>query len=521
MNILQKKKVVQYRCNYQFLEIDLPVAVHAIYAALKALTSLQSNAQYLKIATKNNSNTFCKILEAKKYLLRVGITLEKLDTLSVIHVAGTKGKGSTCAYTEAILREHGFNTGFFSSPHLVTVRERIRINGQPINQMYFTEQFWAVYKKLEDTKEHECDMPMYFKFLTILMFNIFLDANVDVAIIEVGIGGEQDCTNIVRNPVCVGITSLALEHTSLLGNTIEAIAYQKSGIFKPKTFAFTVPQLPQAMSVLEKRAMEKDCTLHLVPPFQEYRWQNLSPILNITSSIQQQNASLAIQMAITWMAKSDKYSDSSYNILNNSKFYRNRNAQLSIATKQAQLPNIIDVDKIAVGLASCKWPGRMQILESSIGNFYLDGAHTFESIEHCISWFNDLTGKNRGKKFLIFNTSGTRDPTKLLVPLKTLHFYKAYFVPNFAGIKSVDDEANCLSIDEQRFKCEINFKTWGPDSIVANSVNEALQDIKKNSKQEVNYNNDEKYQILITGSLHLIGAALAVLDPNLTMRTQF
>nr|XP_012146435.1 PREDICTED: folylpolyglutamate synthase, mitochondrial-like isoform X4 [Megachile rotundata] len=486
MNILLKKKVVQYRCNYQFLEIDLPAAVHAIYAALKALTSLQSNAQYLKIATKNNSNTFCKILEAKKYLLRVGITLEKLDTLSVIHVAGTKGKGSTCAYTEAIL-----------------------------------QQFWAVYKKLEDTKEHECDMPMYFKFLTILMFNIFLDANVDVAIIEVGIGGEQDCTNIVRNPVCVGITSLALEHTSLLGNTIEAIAYQKSGIFKPKTFAFTVPQLPQAMSVLEERAMEKDCTLHLVPPFQEYRWQNLSPILNITNSIQQQNASLAIQMAITWMAKSDKYSDSSYNILNNSKFYRNRNAQLSIATKQAQLPNIIDVDKIAVGLASCKWPGRMQILESSIGNFYLDGAHTFESIEHCISWFNDLTGKNRGKKFLIFNTSGTRDPTKLLVPLKTLHFYKAYFVPNFAGIKSVDDEANCLSIDEQRFKCEINSKTWGPDSIVANSVNEALQDIKKNSKQEVNYNNDEKYQILITGSLHLIGAALAVLDPNLTMRTQF
>lgn len=176
--------------------------------------------------------------------------------MSVIHVAGTKGKGSSCAYTEAIVREHGFRTGFFSSPHLVTVRERIRINGQPISQLCFAEYFWEVYRKLEDTKKHESDMPAYFKFLTVLMFHIFLDLNVDVAIIEVGIGGLKDCTNVVRNPVCVGITSLALEHTSLLGNTLEDIAYQKAGIFKPKAVTFSVPQHPRAMSILEKRSIK-------------------------------------------------------------------------------------------------------------------------------------------------------------------------------------------------------------------------------------------------------------------------
>nr|XP_034194268.1 folylpolyglutamate synthase, mitochondrial-like isoform X2 [Osmia lignaria] len=488
-------------------------------AALKALCNLQSNAHYLKSAVKNNPNDFNKLSEIKKYLLRCDITSEKLDTLSVIHVTGTKGKGSTCAYTEAILREQGFSTGFFSSPHLITVRERIRINGQPISQTHFSQQFWKVYKKLEDMKEHEFDMPMYFKFLTVLMFNIFLDANVDVAIIEVGIGGEQDCTNIVRNPVCVGITSLGLEHTSLLGNTIEEIAYQKSGIFKPKTSAFTVPQLPRAMRVLEKRAVEKNCTLHLVPPFEEYRWENLSPILKITSNIQQQNASLAIQMATTWMTKTDKYSDILYNAENGNKFYNKykENTQLSTVIK----PNITFMDKIAVGISSCKWPGRMQILESSIANFFLDGAHTIESIECCISWFNDITSKSRGKRFLIFNTSGTRDSEKLLTPLKSLRFSKAYFVPNFAGIQSIDDETNCSSMDEQRHKCEINANIWGTDSLVKNSVKEVLQDIKKNFEKEVNRDNDEKYQILITGSLHLVGAALTILDRNLTMSSQF
>ncbi|XP_029039439.1 folylpolyglutamate synthase, mitochondrial-like isoform X2 [Osmia bicornis bicornis] len=436
-----------------------------------------------------------------------------------IYSAGTKGKGSTCAYTEAILREHNFSTGFFSSPHLVNVRERIRINGQPLSEICFSQHFWKVYKKLEDRKEHEFDMPTYFKFITILMFNVFLDANVDVAIIEVGIGGENDCTNIVRNTVCVGITSLALDHTSTLGNTIEDIAYQKSGIFKPKTTAFTVPQLPRAMCVLEKRAVEKNCMLDLVCPFEEYRWGNLSPILKITSNIQQQNASLAIQMATTWMTKTDKYSDILHNAENDNQFYNKykENTQLNRVIKS----NIIFMDKIAVGISSCKWPGRMQILETSIANFFLDGAHTIESSECCISWFNDVISKRRGKRFLIFNTSGTRDSEKLLVPLKSLHFYKAYFVPNFAGIKSIDDETNCSSMDEQRHKCEINANIWGTDSLVKNSVNEVFQDIKKNFEKEVNHNNDEKYQILITGSLHLVGAALTILDPNLTMSSQY
>ncbi|OAD61816.1 Folylpolyglutamate synthase, mitochondrial, partial [Eufriesea mexicana] len=478
--------------------------------AMRALCGLQSNSKYLKFAEKSHSKTSrsSKIC-TKKCLIRSGITLEMLDTLSVIHVAGTKGKGSTCAYLEAILREHGFKTGFFSSPHLVNVRERIRINGKPISETDFTHNFWKIYKKLEDTKEYESDMPAYFNFLTILMFNLFLYEHVDVAIVEVGIGGLYDCTNIIRNPVCVGITSLGLEHTSLLGNSLEDIAYQKSGIFKSNSIAFSVSQLPQVMEVLQKEANEKNCKLHIVPSFDEYKWENISPLFHIRHKVQQENASLAIQLAIKWiLSKTDRLPITSNNYINN-----------KICNKYEENTQItVSMDKIAIGLSSCKWPGRMQILNSSVGDFFLDGAHTIESIECCISWFNDVTNKSKGPRFLIFNTSGTRDPIKLLLPLKSLNFHKAYFVPNFAKIKSLYDEVNSSSIDEQKIKCEINSKIWGVNSVVANSVFEVLQDIKNNSESKTNC---ERNHILVTGSLHLIGAVLSILDPNLTMSTQF
>ncbi|XP_076161578.1 folylpolyglutamate synthase 1 isoform X1 [Ptiloglossa arizonensis] len=484
--------------------------------ALDKLQNLESNAKYLELAKKKNIN---RSIDMQKYLLRSDITLEKLDTLSVIHVAGTKGKGSTCAYVEAILREHGFKTGFFSSPHLVTVNERIRINGQPISKLDFAQYFSKIYKKLEETKEHEFDMPSYFKFLTLLMFDIFLDINVDVAIIEVGIGGLLDSTNVVRNPVCVGITSLALEHTSLLGNTIEDIAFQKSGIFKPNTLAFSVPQVPQAMHVLEKKAIQVACNLHVVPDFKEYKWKNLSPVLKIKNTIQQQNASLAIQIAIAWLiSNNNKCLPLVYNTINDNNFC-NKYKEYIQMMQQTQKSEIVSMDRIAMGLLSCKWPGRMHVVRNSIAEFFIDGAHTIESIECCINWFNDVSNNTgKGKRILIFNTSGCRDSIPLLTPLKSLNFYKAYFVPNFSGI---DNENDRYTRNQTKFKCEENLKIWGVGSVVANSVLEVLEEIKKDFKKELNCSNDQKFQVLVTGSLHLAGAVCSILDPNLTMNTEF
>ena len=124
-----------------------------------------------------------------------------MNDLSVIHVAGTKGKGSTCAFVEHVLRKCGTKTGLYSSPHLVDIRERFRIDGVPVSRTAFTRNFWWLRDKLRETGcEEEFGMPAYFRFLTLLGFRIFSQEGVECAVLEVGLGGRLDATNVVKAP---------------------------------------------------------------------------------------------------------------------------------------------------------------------------------------------------------------------------------------------------------------------------------------------------------------------------------
>jgi folylpolyglutamate synthase len=235
--------------------------------AIVALNSLQPNAVELNKSIqlrqhqKHDDANF-NLTDTEKFLERIdGFTMKSLERLSVIHVAGSKGKGSVCTFTDAILREHNIKTGLFTSPHLVSVTERIKLRGTSISKQLFTEYFWEVFDALQRKKDNELDLPSYFKFLQIMAFYIFVKENVDVAIVEVGIGGEYDSTNIIRNTEIVGITSLQLEHTQLLGETLDEIAWQKAGIIKANSHVFTMSQPEVCMQVINKRFNEKKVRL--------------------------------------------------------------------------------------------------------------------------------------------------------------------------------------------------------------------------------------------------------------------
>jgi folylpolyglutamate synthase len=192
---------------------------------------------------------------------------DDLNRLNVIHITGTKGKGSTSAFVDSLVRsttpknssDGRPTTGLYTSPHLVQVRERIRLDGKPIPEDMFAKYFWQVWDRLQQNDRRANPevtpvRPVYFRYLTILAYHIFLTLQVKCTISEVGIGGRFDSTNIVPKPIVAGITTLGLDHTALLGNTIEEIAYQKAGIFKAGCPALSVSQSRGAERVLEEEA---------------------------------------------------------------------------------------------------------------------------------------------------------------------------------------------------------------------------------------------------------------------------
>lgn len=142
---------------------------------------------------------------------------EPISQMKVIHVAGTKGKGSTCTFTESILRNCGFHTGLFTSPHLIDVRERFRLDGVEVCEEKFLAYFWWCWDRLKEKTNEDIPMPTYFRFLALLAFKIFAAEQVDVAVVEVGLGGKYDATNVVQKPVVCGISSLGYDHMEILG----------------------------------------------------------------------------------------------------------------------------------------------------------------------------------------------------------------------------------------------------------------------------------------------------------------
>ncbi|KAH9324310.1 hypothetical protein KI387_004488, partial [Taxus chinensis] len=510
---------------------------------------------------------------------------ESLSRLNVIHVAGTKGKGSTCAFAESILRACGYRTGLFTSPHLIDICERYRLNGMEIEQETFLKHFWWCWHQLKDDCTKDVPMPNYFRLLTLVAFKIFTAEKVDVAILEVGLGGKYDATNVVKSPVVCGIASLGFDHMEILGDTLSQIAGEKAGIFKPRVPAITVPQPEEAMEVLKDKASELSVPLQVALPL------SLSSLggfkLSLAGDHQYINAGLAVALCRAWLRSTGHSKD--FDLLES-------------VDDKAYLP-----EPFIKGLAKASFPGRAQVIpdpyvrcseqhsEEDVENvdaseliFYLDGAHSPESMEACANWFscaikNDLQSctqvkgmpnvtqncynhlspnfeqqkyssqnyRKNSKQILIFNCMAERDP-KLLLPhlvdtcaLHGVHFHGAFFVPNHLSFTQVGSSLTPAANDSP--KVDISWqlflqRTWenlinkGKESnnmelglpqipppydfLLDDSSQESYPNNKykvfsaampslpqtiKWLRECVRQNHSVHLQVLVTGSLHLIG----------------
>ena len=412
----------------------------------------------------------------------------------MIHVAGTKGKGSTCAFTESFLRSHGRRTGFprktglYTSPHLRSINERIRINFEPLSNATFGQYFFEVYDRLcSDGLEQRHGSPRYLQLLALVGFHAFIRERVDVAILETHHGGEFDATNIVELPCVTAISSLGMDHINQLGPTIENIAWHKSGIFKRGTPAVSATQPQETVKVLEQRAADKGAPLTFVDVN-----KSLADGTNLfQSEVQLINASLALSASREFL-------------------------------KQKQAPDLAAED-IREGVDRFSWPGRFQTVLDETTTWFLDSAHNEISVDKAARWFTKSSRRTEAQtisRVLIYSQiSDQRDSEGVLRLLaKTLN----------------DEEANIRHVIFTTY-VKSAVKTNGTPSFQTSGGPFTAEDLEKycsiwaerHAHTEISYEplieraielarslemNCQIKHVLITGSQYLVGGALDILE---------
>jgi dihydrofolate synthase / folylpolyglutamate synthase len=335
-----------------------------------------------------------------------------------VHIAGSKGKGSTAAMVAAMLSQAGLRTGLYTQPHLVTLLERTQIDRHLIRQ----EEFAALVAELRDYLEtasppKERRFRTFFELTTALSFLHFARQHVDMAVVEVGLGGRLDTTNVLT-PQVVVLTPIGLEHTHILGDTLAAIAGEKAGIIKPQSRVVSAPQAPEVVEVFEKRCQSQHATLLLAE--RDFTWQVAESSWQ-GSRLHYRSADLQLADMFVPLAGHHQVANAA--------------VALTVIAQLRQQGWSLPEEALRAGLAAVRWEGRLEILERAPW-VVLDAAHTIESAQRLREAITTIFPHER--VLLVLGMAADKKVAEILATLAPIT--DAAIVTRFSNPRAIDPQ---------------------------------------------------------------------------------
>ncbi|MBR1931480.1 MAG: bifunctional folylpolyglutamate synthase/dihydrofolate synthase [Lachnospiraceae bacterium] len=402
----------------------------------------------------------------KRQLYALGAPDRKLR---IIHVAGTNGKGSVCAYMRHILEAAGYTTCVFTSPHLVDIRERFLIKGELVSEEAFLQAFLRVYESLdwEALERGEGYHPTFFEYLFFMAMLLFAEANADYCILETGLGGRLDATNAVEQKELTIITRLGLDHTEYLGNTIGEIAAEKAGIMRPNVPVVCVESDEESSGVLREKATKLGAPIYSLSK-KDYSFLNFK----------NKNIDFSVHTEYYGNVRLELHTQARYQM---------ENASLAIlAIGVLDGGSSVLPTHLQEGVRKCVWQGRM---EEILPNVYVDGAHNEDGIRA----FMETVGADgcKGRRSLLFSVVQDKDYRNMIKDILQGSVFSRIAIAPMRTARATD--VGTLE------------KIFAEHEKNINDCEHTIYDSVETALRELLHTQEAKEYIYIAGSLYLVG----------------
>lgn len=375
------------------------------------ITNYEEAVEFLCRIPRFNSNH--SLRDIQRFLSVMGSPDKEMK---IVHIAGTNGKGSTSVYLATLLQAAGLKVGLFTSPHLVDVRERFQINGKYIEKALLVEAVQKVVGSLKRLPEYT---PCFFDMMFFVGMYAFSKEKVDILILETGLGGRLDATNAVSGKSLSLITHIGMDHTEILGNTLDDIAMEKAGIMMSRVPTIVGLRNDEVTHIFLKKADEIG-----------------SPCRILESDVYTCHGVCEKSVAFSYQSR---YYGTINITLSTTALYQVENASLALAGLESLIDagvveaDSISADMIQKALLAASWPGRM---EEIAPNVYLDGAHNLDGIEAFLSTVSHMPCK--GERILIFSAVSDKDYAQMLAHIVAARLFDHILVTQVQGERAVN-----------------------------------------------------------------------------------